>query len=124
MGNLITDYTNPSGNKIRFTEQKPSTISDAIKAKCQHPKTDGDAIEGKVGRFVEEETSSKVTAFGQKVTNETIHQTAGDIDIGTDKCIIEVKKSVKAIHMKQINKYTDINNPNYLNYEGKKLYYI
>ncbi|MDS0527711.1 hypothetical protein NNC19_18640 [Clostridium sp. SHJSY1] len=38
------------------------------------------------------------------------NKTAGDIDIGTSEYIIEVKKSTKAIHMEQIDKYTNVNN--------------
>ncbi|WP_242950771.1 hypothetical protein [Clostridium felsineum] len=121
MGNKLTDYTNEAGNKIRYVEQRPSTIIDSIKAKYIKPKNVGEGIEAKVAKFINEKTSLKVTAFGQKVENMTKAKAAGDIDVATDKCIIEVKKSTKAIHMDQIYKYADRDNPNYLNYNGKKV---
>ena len=42
--------------------------------------------------------------------NMTTNKNAGDIDVATDKYIIEVKKSTKAIHMEQIDKYANMNN--------------
>ena len=123
MGNVITDYTNTSGNKIRFTEQTPKTIPNSIESKLTNPKTKGDPIEAKVAKYINEETSSKVTAFGQKVENTTTKKRAGDIDVATDKYIIEVKKSTSDFEVEQFNKYTDINDVKYFNYNGKKLIY-
>lgn len=127
MGNVITDYTNSSGNKIRFTEQTPSSIKDSITKKLNKPKNQGELVEAKVADYIQKNTSQEINAFGQKVNNMTTKQPAGDIDIGTNKYIIEAKKSISAIDsdMKQLDKYTNTSNPNYLNYDSKKIiYYI
>ena len=51
--------------------------------------------------------------------------TAGDVDILTDSYIIEVKKSLGAVKLKQLDKLINSNNPNFFNYDGKKIiYYI
>ena len=126
-GNTITDYTNPSGNKIRTTAQTPSTINQSINKKAAevNPKKIGDFYEGKVAKYIQENTSEEVTAFGQEVKNMTTKQLAGDIDVETNNYIVEVKKSTSAIDMKQLKKYTDPNNENYLNYNNKQIvYYI
>lgn len=129
-GNVIIDFKNKIGNQIRFIQQNQSTIIDNIKQKVKNPKNEGEAIEAKVAEYVYENTAYKVTSFQQKVKNMTTGGPAGDIDVGIEdttmnKYIIEVKKSTSAIDLEQVDKYTNINNKNYLNYDNKIIiYYI
>ena len=124
-GNIVTEYTNNSDNTLRMTEQRPKDIESSIDAKLKS-NDPGDQVEGKVGKFINENTSCEITAFAQPVEKlRPKGPPAGDIDVATDKYIIEVKKSTKAIKEKQIDKYINSSNPDYFNYEGKQvIFYI
>lgn len=108
-----------------MTEQRPKDIESSIETKLTS-NDPGDQIEGKVGKYINENTSCEITAFAQPVEKiKPKGPPAGDIDVATDKYIIEVKKSTKAIKTKQIDKYTNSSNPDYFNYEGKQVvFYI
>lgn len=58
-------------------------------------------------------------AFGKKVENLTEKGIAGDIDVATKDELIEVKKSIKAVHLDQLDKYVDSSCTKYFNYERK-----
>ena len=77
----------------------------------------GKAIEGKVGNYVQQRV--EVTGFGLKLDNISTGKPAGDIDVMTHKQIIEIKKSMSAVKMDQIDKYANPSNSQFSNYEGR-----
>lgn len=78
----------------------------------------GKAIEGKVGNYVQQNV--EVTGFGLKLDNISTGKPAGDIDVMTQNQIIEIKKSMSAVKMDQIDKYVNPSNSQFFNYEGRE----
>ncbi|MHC5218566.1 hypothetical protein ACYSNR_18160 [Enterococcus sp. LJL128] len=74
-------------------------------------------IEGKVGSYTQQKI--EVTQFGQEIL--TNNQKVTDLDIVTPKHIIEVKKSASSIKTDQIDRLIDYNNPQFFNFESKKI---
>jgi|GEM_PF-1053546 len=113
-----TNYTNPAGNELSWTDQYPKSINNDIDAKLNS--TDpGKATEAKVASLVRE--NKEVTGFGQQV-KKADNSLAGDLDVVTKDEIIEVKKSIKAItDVEQFDKYVNPNNGSYFNSDQKKV---
>ncbi len=113
-----TNYTNPAGNELSWTDQHPKSIDNDIDAKLNS--TDpGKATEAKVASLIRE--NKEVIGFGQQV-KKADHSLAGDLDVVTRDEIIEVKKSIKAItDIEQFDKYVNPNNGNYFNTDQKKV---
>lgn len=76
----------------------------------------GDILESQVAQVVQETGQLKGVGLELKGSDGL---TAGDIDILTDSYIIEVKKSLGAVKLKQLDKLINPNNPNFFNYDGK-----
>ncbi|MDR6725695.1 MULTISPECIES: hypothetical protein [Paenibacillus] len=115
---IEVEFENPYGNKIKWTEQNPKNIPGAIGV-ATISKDVGKAIEGTVGGDVLKRI--EVTGFGLKLDNITTGKPAGDIDVLTNNQIIEVKKSMSAVKMNQIDKYTNPGHPQFFNYEGREV---
>ncbi|WP_366290622.1 hypothetical protein [Paenibacillus sp. AN1007] len=115
---MEVEFVNPHGNKIKWVEQNPKNIPNAIES-AKNSSNSGKAIEGKVGDYVLQKTDA--IGFGLKLEDVTNKKIAGDIDVLTNRQIIEVKKSFSALDMKQIDKYTNPQNPLFFNYEGKEV---
>lgn len=112
------EFTNPSGNTINWVEQNPKNIPSAIESSVKSPNT-GRALEGRVGEYVQQRI--EVVGFALKANNVTTNELAGDLDVVTNKQIIEVKKSTSALDMEQIDKYINSNNPKFFNYDMKEV---
>ncbi|MCK6077947.1 WXG100 family type VII secretion target [Paenibacillus silvae] len=115
---MEVEFVNPHGNKIKWVEQNPKNIQLAIES-AKNSSNSGKAIEGKVADYVQQKTDA--IGFGLKLDDVTNKKIAGDIDVLTNREIIEVKKSFSALDMKQIDKYTNPQNPLFFNYEGKEV---
>lgn len=109
---------NPYGSKIKWVEQNPKNIPNAIESAMNSSNT-GKAIEGKVGDYVQQKV--EVTGFGLKLDNISTGKPAGDIDVMTHNQIIEVKKSMSAVKMDQIDKYINPSNSQFFNFEGREI---
>lgn len=81
-------------------------------------KQKGKAIEGKVANFVQQKV--EVKGFALELFDE-FNKRAGDIDILTEKQIIEVKKSWSAVDLRQIDKYVNSSNPYFFNFERREV---
>lgn len=101
------EFTNPTGNIIKYVEQNPKNIPSAIES-AKNSSHRGKAVEGKVGTFVQQKI--EVSGFGVEVKNSTLGQSATNLGIATSSQIIEVKKSVGAVKTDQIDRLT---NPNH-----------
>ncbi|MEK5032370.1 hypothetical protein MKY96_13040 [Paenibacillus sp. FSL R7-0302] len=113
-----TNYKNPAGNELSWTDQHPRSINNDIDAKL-NSSDPGKATEAKVASFVRE--NKEVTGFGQQV-KKADNSLAGDLDVVTKDEIIEVKKSIKAItDVEQFDKYINPNNGSYFNPGQKKV---
>jgi hypothetical protein len=112
------EYVNPSGNKLSWTDQHPSSLNQSIKdaVKSGNP---GKAVEGKVGDFLQKQ-GKDIEGFGLKIKNQTSNNVAGDIDVMTKNSIIEVKKNISSFKKGQVDKFTDNSLANFLNPQGKK----
>ncbi|MGG4095005.1 hypothetical protein [Paenibacillus lautus] len=115
---MEVEFTNPSSNTIKWVEQNPKNIPNAIES-AENSSNAGKAVEGKVGKFVQQKT--EVTGFGVEVKNLTLDKRATDVDIATNTQIIEVKKSVGAVKIDQIDRLTNPNNIDFFNYESKEV---
>ncbi|MGZ7440989.1 hypothetical protein ACLD72_005335 [Paenibacillus sp. TH7-28] len=115
---MEVEFINPAGKTIKWVEQNPKNIPGAIDI-AKKSSNDGKAIEGIVGEYVQEKTD--VIGFGLKMNNISTRKPAGDIDILTNNQIIEVKKSMSAFKMDQIDKYINPNHPNFFNYEQREI---
>lgn len=111
------DYTNLSGNKIRIPKQPIKTIYASIAAKLKSPYV-GEQTEAKVADFIKNNTSAEITDFSNKIKTVS-NDTVGDIDIATKNKIIEVKKSISDVGIKQLEKYIDRTDSKYFNFENK-----
>ena len=114
------EYVNPSGNVLKWTDQHPNSVNQSIGV-ALNSTNPGKAVEGKVGDFVKNQ-GKDVEGFGLKLDNSTLGGQAGDIDVLTKKEIIEIKKSYSSWSSKpnQVEKFTDLTNPQYLNPHGRK----
>lgn len=63
----------------------------------------------------------EIKGFGLKLDNISTGKPAGDIDVMTNNQIIEVKKSISAVKLDQIDKYVNRSNPQLFNYEGREI---
>ena len=113
-------FTNSSGKEIIWTDQTSKDIDTIIKRKLNSSEL-GDLLEGKVAQAVNEVT--EVKGVGLKLSDIS-KSPVGDLDIVTDDYIIEVKSSLGAVKEKQIPKYTDPSNPNYVNSHNRKVIYF
>lgn len=111
------DYTNLSGNIIRIPKQPIKTIYASIAAKLKSPYV-GEQTEAKIADFIKNNTSAEITDFSNKIKTVS-NDTVGDIDIATKNKIIEVKKSISDVGIKQLGKYIDRTNTKYFNFENK-----
>ena len=126
-------YTNPSGNEISWVDQSPKDMDAIIKSKLGHAKKvsnidelssneKGELLEGQVAQAVQEMGLLKGVGLKMERIDETV---AGDIDVLTDKYIIEIKKSLGGVGEKQFDKLINPNNADYFNFDGKDIiYYI
>ncbi|OKP90160.1 hypothetical protein [Paenibacillus sp. P32E] len=112
------EFDNPYGSKIKWVEQNPKNIPNAIESAMSNSNI-GKAIEGKVGNYVQQKV--EVTGFGLKLDNISTGKPAGDIDVMTHNQIIEIKKSMSAVKMDQIDKYVNPSNSQFFNFEGKEI---
>ncbi|OKP79590.1 hypothetical protein A3844_28135 [Paenibacillus helianthi] len=112
------EFDNPYGSKIKWVEQNPKNIPNAIESAMSNSNI-GKAIEGKVGNYVQQKVG--VTGFGLKLDNISTGKPAGDIDVMTHNQIIEIKKSMSAVKMDQIDKYVNPSNSQFFNFEGKEI---
>ncbi|CAM4440074.1 WXG100 family type VII secretion target [Paenibacillus xylanexedens] len=115
---LEIEFENPYGSIIKWVEQNPKNIPNAIES-AMNSRNTGKAIEGKVGDFVQ--GIVEVTGFGLKLDNISTGKPAGDIDVMTHNQIIEVKKSISSVKIDQIDKYVNPNNSQFFNYEGRRI---
>ena len=126
-------YTNSSGNEISWVAQSPKDMVAIIKSKLGHAKKvsnidelssneKGELLEGQVAQAVQEMGLLKGVGLQLKRADKLL---AGDIDVLTDKYIIEVKKSFGAVNKDQLDKLINPNHSNYFNFDGKDIiYYI
>ena len=126
-------YTNPSGNEISWVDQSPKDMDAIIKSKLGHAKKvsnidelssneKGELLEGQVAQAVQEMGLLKGVGLKMERMDKTA---AGDIDVLTDKYIIEIKKSLGGVGEKQFDKLINPNNADYFNFDGKDIiYYI
>lgn len=117
-------YRNYYGTKLRFPKQTPQNILRSIEKK-KESENDGERLEAEVAEFISNK-KIKIEGFRAKVDiiddNDKRLNTAGDIDVETDKYLIEVKINIKQLHYdKQISKYTDKYHENFLNFKNKKV---
>lgn len=124
------EYENLAGTKLKWAEQNPVDIQRSIETSLAKDVTTGTYIEGKVANFVKQ-NGVEIKGFGVKVENVLAKELAGDIDIMTDKAIIEVKKTYNAWSssvkegIPQTNKFIDKANVNYFNaYEKQAILYV
>lgn len=115
---IEVEFINPAGKTIKWVEQNPKNIPDAIDI-YKKSSNDGKSIEGIVGEYVQQRTD--VIGFGLKMHNNSTGRPAGDIDILTNTQIIEVKKSMSSFKMEQIDKYINPNHPNFFNYDQREI---
>lgn len=115
---IEVEFTNPSGNKISWTEQNPKNIPSSIESSLKNSNP-GKALEGKVGDYVQQKV--EVTGFGLKANSISNNEVAGDLDVVTNKQIIEVKKSTAALDMEQIDKYINPGNDKFFNHDMKEV---
>ncbi|MEN1990856.1 hypothetical protein RSX24_032170, partial [Paenibacillus sp. ES5-4] len=111
-------FENPYGSIIKWVEQNPKNIPNAIES-AKKSSNVGKAIEAEVGEHVKKHV--EVIGFGLKLDNITTGKPAGDIDVMTHNQIIEVKKSMSAVKMDQIDKYVNPSHPQFFNYEGREI---
>ncbi|UZO79838.1 fibronectin type III domain-containing protein [Aquimarina sp. ERC-38] len=116
-GNKV-EYTNPAKNILKWTDQHPNSIKQAIKSALES-KNVGKLTEGKVGDFINK-LGIEIEAFGLKIKNTTTNNLAGDIDVLTKSHIIEIKKTYKSIKEGQLDKFVDRNLDNFLNPFNKR----
>ncbi|WP_152392593.1 hypothetical protein [Paenibacillus guangzhouensis] len=115
---LEVEFENSYGSKIKWVEQNPKNIPNAIESAMSSSNV-GKAIEGKVGNYVQQKV--EITGFGLKLDNIFTGKPAGDIDVMTQNQIIEIKKSMSAVKMDQIDKYVNPSNSQFFNYEGREI---
>ncbi|NMM55424.1 hypothetical protein [Paenibacillus aquistagni] len=115
---LEIEFVNPHGSKIKWVDQNPKNIPNAIES-AKNSSNSGKAIEGKVGNYVQQ--NMEIKGFGLKLDNISTGKPAGDIDVMTNNQIIEVKKSISAVKLDQIDKYVNRSNPQFFNYEGREI---
>ena len=113
-------FTNNSGKEVIWTDQTPKDIDTIIKRRLNSSDS-GDLLEGKAAQAVNEVT--EVKGVGLKLS-DTSKSPLGDLDVVTDYYIIEVKSSLGAVKEKQIPKYTDPSDPNYVNAHNRKVIYF
>jgi hypothetical protein len=71
---------------------------------------------------VNNKSTNEITYISTTIlTLVTTNELAGDLDVVTNKQIIEVKKSTSALDMEQIDKYINSNNPKFFNYDMKEV---
>ena len=124
-----TKYENNSKTVFEIAEQNSKDINNAIQSRLSNKKDIGKIVEGKVADYIMNNTNetvkkigAKVKALsGKKIKKEKIGGDIGDLDIMTDNYLIEVKSSVQSVKFSQIEKYLDINNPEYINVGDKKV---
>ncbi len=115
-----TEYVNPSGNVLSWTEQHPNSLNiQGSLTSAGETVTTGKQVEAIVADFIQKE-GKEIQGFGLGVHNKTTNNTAGDIDVLTQNEIIEVKKSYSSFKKGQVDKFTDTSLPNYLNPNGRK----
>ncbi|MGL4393730.1 MAG: hypothetical protein ACRCS8_00675, partial [Brevinema sp.] len=114
---IEVEFTNPSGNTIKYVEQNSKNIPNAIES-AKNSSNVGKAIEGKVGNFVQQKT--EVTGFGLEVLNSSGGKVT-DLDVVTKSQIIEVKKSASSLKIDQIDRLIDQTNPQFFNFENKEV---
>jgi len=125
MRGMEVEFTNPSGNTVKYVEQTPKDMDAIINANLSSGK-EGRVLEGKIAQIVKE--SGTLEATGLKI--ETLSkQPISDIDIlassGANRYIIEVKNSVGAIDKRQLDKQINPNGEGFFNHEGREIiYYI
>ncbi|MFI2859277.1 pre-toxin TG domain-containing protein [Paenibacillus sp. JSM ZJ436] len=112
------EFDNPYGNKIMWVEQNPKNIPSAIES-AKNSSNIGKAIEGKVGDYVQQKVD--VIGFSLKLDNISTGKPSGDIDVMTHNQIIEIKKSMSAVKMDQIDKYVNPSNSQFFNFEGREI---
>ena len=117
--NLFVDYINKSGSVIRVPKQSSKSIMDSI-SKNLNSKVDETRIEAKIGDFIQKNTNVTITDFGNKI-KKTTGDTIGDIDVATEKALIEVKASIGSIKQKQLYKYIDNSDKEYINVFNKEV---
>ncbi|NUU78031.1 WXG100 family type VII secretion target [Paenibacillus xylanilyticus] len=115
---IEVEFTNPSGNTISWVDQNPKNIPNAIESSIKSPNS-GRALEGRVGEYVQQRI--EVVGFALKANSVTTSEVAGDLDVVTNKQIIEVKKSTSALDIEQIDKYINPDNPKFFNYDMKEV---
>ena len=114
-------YTNPSGNEVSWVDQGAKDMDAIIKSRLSSRRP-GDILEGQVAQAVQEMGLLKGVGLKIETADKLL---AGDIDVLTDKYIIEVKKSFGAVGKNQLDKLINPNHPNYFNFDGKDIiYYI
>ena len=124
-----TKYENNSETVFEIAEQNSKDINNAIQSRLSNKKDIGKIVEGKVADYIMNNTNetvkklgAKVKALsGKKIKPEKIGADIGDLDIMTDNYLIEVKRNVQNVSFSQIEKYLDINNPEYINVGDKKV---
>ena len=123
-----TKYENNSKTVFEIPEQNSKNINNAIQSRLSNEDI-GKFVEGKVADYIMNNTNETVKKLGAKVKAlsgkklkpEKIGADIGDLDIMTDNYLIEVKRNVQNVSFSQIEKYLDINNPEYINVGDKKV---
>jgi hypothetical protein len=114
-----TDYVNEAGTQIRINKQTSQAIDNKIADNLVN--TDiGKRTEAEVANFIKNNTNAQITDLGNKVKNAS-GGTLGDIDCATVNEIIEVKKSIGDVDIKQFTKYLDPTFENYINIQNKNV---
>ncbi|WP_310604458.1 hypothetical protein [Anaerosporobacter sp.] len=113
------DYINAAGEKIRIPKQIGASIEDAINKNLNSADV-GTRTEAKVADYLRKIINTKITDYANKVKNIS-GNTIGDIDVATEKVLIEVKTSIASVKDKQLMKYVDSTKSNYINVNGKKV---
>ena len=114
-------YTNLSGNKIYWVDQNPKDMEAIITSRLASD-ANGNLLEGQVAQAVQETGLLRGVVLKMERADKSL---AGDIDVLTDKYIIEVKESFGAFKKKQFLRFTDPTHPDYFNFDDKGIiYYI
>ena len=114
-------YTNLSGNKIYWVDQNPKDMEAIITSRLASD-ANGNLLEGQVAQAVQETGLLRGVGLKMERADKSL---AGDIDVLTDKYIIEVKESFGAFKKKQFLRFTDPTHPDYFNFDDKGIiYYI
>lgn len=122
-----TDTINLSGKQARITKQSTSDMQNAANTILKNAEvgkaTTGEIAEAKTFQEIVDNNLGTVESFRSKVfdfSNGKQGNQMGDIDVATDRFIIEVKNTSNSVtSASQFDKYTNPTNANFFNFGNK-----